>query len=140
MFANGAGSDKDFITGHTYHDGARAVIGNLLSFPLNDSYRFSKVNTLNSTYRFLSSRMPYAENVDELIDLIEEQYPDILHEDMETRSIAVTECITDWRFGYLSFVMAEDHVRQVNILPILTMSCSGIICYSCLGVEISNTE
>ncbi len=116
MFANGAGSDKDFITGHTYHDGAVATLGNLLSFPLNDSYRVSRVNTLNSTYNFLSNRLAYAENVDELIELIEEQYPDILHEDMETRSIAVTECMTDWLFAYRTFVMAEDHVRQVPTL------------------------
>ncbi len=116
MFANGAGSDKDFITGHTYHDGAPAVVGNLLSFPLNDSYRVSRVNTLNNTYRFLSNRVAYAENVDELIDLIEEQYPDILHEDMETRTIAVTECMTDWMFAYYSFIMGEDHVRQVLAL------------------------
>ncbi len=113
MFANGAGSDKDFVTGHCYHDNAGFLLGNFLSFPLNDSYRLSSTNTLNSTYQYLENRLSYAENVDELIDLIEEQYPEILHEDMETRTIAMAECTTDWSFGYKSYVMADDHVQYV---------------------------
>lgn len=111
MFAAGAGSDKDFVTGHCFHDYAGFLLGNVLGFPFNDSYRRNNANTLNSTYQQFANLLAFAENVDELITVIEGEYPDIFHEDMVERTMAVTDCITDWRYAYKSHIMARDHVR-----------------------------
>ena len=53
---------------------------------------------------------PY-ENPDELFDLIMAHYPDIFHEDLETRSKAAVQALTDFIFAAPSILEADTHSR-----------------------------
>lgn len=87
------------MTGSTKDDGAFLTSVPLLGIPgLTNGTNYGRAadnETLESLFLFL---MGIAENREELYEEILEHYPLIKSEEVETRAMAASDCMTDWIF------------------------------------------
>ena len=108
-WVEGRGKSKDFMTGRTLHDSAGFMLANPLGFPPEVYNGSNPSETKNSTYNYLMAVYGYANNTEDLVHLIIEQYPDLVSDDYDARSVALALQQTDQSFGVRSHWEAEMH-------------------------------
>ncbi len=110
-FEQGVGADKDFITGNTKDDGAFVSSAIPLGVPRPNDTNYGRAYDNETLEAMFLLMLGNAENREELYQEVLELYPLIKSEDLETRAIAASDCVTDWLMTSTRHWEASRHVE-----------------------------
>ena len=102
--------DIDLITGSTIHDAGGFVLRNPIGLPLiNNSLNVA--HDKEELFDYIRSFVSYAENSEELFQMIMEEYPGLDAEENITRTLEATKAATDYMFETATHFEAANHAR-----------------------------
>ena len=112
VYREGGGNipDIDLITGNTFHDAAGFILLNPIGLPLiNNSNNLA--HDKEALFAFIRSLIAYAENGEELFQMVLEEYPGLDSEENITRTLEATKAGTDFVFETAAHFEAASHAR-----------------------------